>query len=509
MKSDKTFNVKEGKGLVYVDKPAGISTHAVDAGKPGYCEFLSRRLGQKLLVIHRLDKTTSGAMAFATHAERAEEIRRFFVEKKVRKNYWFVTDRHVEAGELSAASLIEKQGSHFVSSPQGAHNAVTHFTRVKRSPFLELWSAMPESGKPHQIRLHARDVGLPILGDPLYGGTPYPRLCLHARTLQFPDEGEWLAPPPRIFERLGLARDLEVAKMLGAMDFRERVFHFLGSPERTLRLIDHEVEGLTADLFGDVLWISWFRPTPPDQRWMERFALIGRVVGKKILLQLRPDRGQKPGPAEQFEIEAIPDKWIAHENNLQYEFRKKSGESSGLFLDQRLNRKKLASLSSGKSILNLFSYTGGFGLAALKSGASHVTCVDLNKSVIHWGQENRKLNRLTSSAEDFATDVLFFLERAVHKNRKWDLIICDPPIFGRSQDKVFRIEKDWVRLLDLCRKVLAPKGTIFFSTHYGAWTQESLRHEIHRRFAGVQITDGETDWDFSPQHSLKSFWIQF
>lgn len=514
-KSKLEINVKADNDLLYVDKPAGVSTHAVDPGKPGYCEFLTRRLGRKLHVIHRLDKTTSGALAFALSPAKAEEMRKAFVEKRVRKSYWFLTDRRSEHAELSASSCIEKQGNSFVSTTTSPVNATTHFKRVKRSPFFELWEAVPETGKPHQIRLHARSLGLPILGDTLYGGTPFPRLCLHALSLQIPDEPAWMTPPPRIFERLGVLRDEQMVALLGAFDFRQRVFNFLSQREQTLRLIDHEVPGITGELLADVLWISWFLADRPTPLWQERFSLLGRFLNRPVLLQIRPNRGKQPGPADKLELSAIPESWTAREGEILYQFRKNTGESSGLFLDQRLNRGTIEDLARGKKVLNLFAYTGGFSLAALKGRATEVTSVDLSSVVLDWGDDNLKINQshgtLSSdmSIERFSADTVFFLERAKAKGRKWDVIVCDPPIFGRNKDRVFRIEKDWAQLLRLCREVLAPKGTLLFSTHYSGWTQESLRRDIQKEFPHAQVTDGETDWDFSAQHTLKSFLVRF
>ncbi len=503
------LNVKLTNGILYVDKPEGIPTHAPDPGQLGFCEFLQERLRLNLFVVHRLDKTTSGAMAFATSRQTAETIRQSFEAKKVYKRYWFLTDRQSAKNSYEVHSEIVKTGKAFTSDPKAQHpNAHTVLTMVKRSPFYELWQAEPQTGKPHQVRLHARDCGLEILGDTVYGGTPFVRLCLHAMEVRFPSEAPWNSPAPRIFERLGLVRDPEVAALLTALDSRQRLYSFLLTRPKSVRLIDGEVDRITLDSLNDVLWLSWFRNQAPDRHWLERIELLSRMVDRPILIQDRPDRGAQRQPAQKLEVGEVPETWVAQEDGIQYEFRKSSGESSGLFLDQRLNRRHLGEVSQGRTVLNLFCYTGGFSLSALKNGATMATSVDLSNQVLDWCKKNHELNGLSEKAEFFASEALFFLERAKSKGRSWDIVICDPPIFSRTQKGTFRIEQDFKKLLLACAAVTSSGGVIFFSTHFSKWSQPSLRAEILKIFPRAKIEDGKVDLDYSPEQALKSFWIQ-
>lgn len=503
------LNVKSVNGLLFVDKPDGMNTHAPSPERPGFCEILRGRLGRPLFVCHRLDQATSGAMVFAENEKRAEELRQMFVRREIEKTYWFITDGRSTEAELRRCSRIEKIGSRFVSSA-GDVNAETHFQRIKRSPFFELWEARPRTGKPHQIRLHAKELGLPILGDVLHGGTPFPRLCLHSLELRVPGEDPWVCPAPRIFERLGLLKDEELSALLTAMDRRQRLFNFLAHPQEVLRLIDREVAGISLDLLGEVAWLSWYREEPWTEEDLQRFALLGRLLGRKVLVQDRPDRGKTSGAAaEKKHLGEIAENWLANESPLRFEFRRDCGESSGLFLDQRLNRRYLSRTSKDQEILNLFCYTGGFGLAAGKGGARLVTQVDLSPVNIEWSRRNAELNGLNEICEYFAADAIFFLERAIKKDRRWDIIVCDPPIFSRRGKEIFRIEKDWRKLLDLCRAVLRPRGRILFSTHYGKWSWEHLEMELKKRFPEARIHRAGADLDFTSDHSLKAYWLDF
>lgn len=533
---------------IFVDKPEGWSTHSPGLGHRGLVELYSSRLNLPLLVAHRLDKTTSGALVFAKTGAAAEYLRVAFQEHRVKKSYLFVTDQSSTESEFSAESEIEKQGNGFFSKLSRTPNAFTSFRRVKRSPFFELWEAFPRSGKPHQIRLHAQQIGLSILGDELYGGSAFPRLCLHARDLEIPNFPKWRCPPPRIFERLGLLKDPELCAVLSAIDQRQRVFGFLGTglggetdsrsttavsgPVETLRLMDFDLgSGLALDLLGPQLWLHWYRDQDPTPRDLERWSLVSWILGRPMVIQKRVNRGAQIGPASRWEIGEPVEKWVAAETNgsetsappmiaqaspkadssefkVKYNFRKSQGESYGLFLDQRLNRTRLAEMGRGKSVLNLFAYTGGFGIAAGLRGARDTTTVDLSSSTVDWARENFAANGLTGPEHEFfAADCFFFLDRALKRGRTWDLIVCDPPIFSRSKEQVFRVEKDFARLIGLCERALNPGGWLLFSTHYSGWSQEALRSEIKKKFRGL-VVDGQFDIDYSKEHPLKSYWLQ-
>lgn len=505
------WHCRETTHLVFVDKPEGHSTHAVDTGRPGLVELWENHLGIPLWVCHRLDKGTSGAMVFAKSREAADRMRQIFSERKAGKSYWFLTDKSSTESEYLVRSEINKQGKYFVNDPESlTPNAVTQFTRIKRSPFFELWQARPETGKPHQIRLHARQLGLPILGDVLYGGTAFARLCLHACELEIPGEEKWSCPPPRLFERLGLLKDAEISAALTFIDRRQRLFNFLNIPEACLRLIEFESEALQLDLLGSQLWLSWFRKSDPTPRDLERWAALSRILKKPLLIQKRLNRGEQPAGAPKWRDEDFLPQWTGVEDGVRYQFQADSGESYGLFLDQRKNRARLAHMAPGKTLLNLFCYTSGFSLAAARAGARLTSSVDLSKAAIAWSQRNFELNPTPDTENEFfAADVFFFLDRAQKKGRQWDLIVCDPPIFSRGE-RVFRIEKDLIDLLQRCRAVLAPGGCLFFSTHYEAWEDADIEKILRRNFKGIQIELGEVDADVPrPPCSLKSFFLRF
>ena len=111
-------------------------------------------------------------------------------------------------------------------------------------------------------------------------------------------------------------------------------------------------------------------------------------------------RGQDPHSRQQFHSD-MPDEWTAEEEGLRYYLRRNQSLSPGLFLDQRANRRWLRDQSTDRSVLNLFSYTGGFSLNAAFGGAHQVVSVDLSRSFLAWSRANFALNKIDAEHHEF------------------------------------------------------------------------------------------------------------
>lgn len=532
------LHFKQGHDLIFIDKPRGITTHATDPGKPGMVELFEKQLKKKLYVVHRLDKATSGAMTFATTPERAQQISEEFKNHKVKKKYWFVTDRTSSHDQFVVQSQIQQinkkwqsenyqieaidssQSDNFESEKDKSKNfnAITKFTRIKRSPFFELWQAEPQTGKTHQIRLHAQDLKLPILGDSVYNGTAFPVLCLHALELQIPGELAWQCPAPRFFERLALLKDPTLTKWVSEIDRRQRLFDFLNQPLECIRLI--HLPEFRIDLLGPQLWIYWYPSSPPTIQDLDRVDTLSDLLAKPYLLKIMNDRGADPLKKWDISSSHRPflSPWQAQENQMIFEFRHDVGQSSGLFLDQADRRLEVKETSEGLRVLNLFSYTCGFSVAAALGNAEKVTSVDVSPAFLDWGKTHFLLNKLNPDEHEFfVQDSLLFLQGALKRQRKFDLIICDPPSFGRHKKQVFKLEKDFPELIQLCWDCLATKsnrgqpGRILFSCNFEKWTSQDLVNRVKKCLpqSQVQMNIGRLDFEIPPEESLmKSVWIK-
>ena len=520
-----SFGSLFGSSFIWAEKPAGLTTHtSLNEGdkKPwtdvrdGFLEWLSSRLGTSFFPVHRLDRETTGIIAFATDSTAASRARELFEGRAVAKEYLFLTDRTATASHVS--SFIERSGNEYVSRTDRDANAETSFELVRTSGRFALWRARPLTGKPHQIRLHAEDLGIPLLGDRAHNGSEFPALCLHAHSITLDGETH-TSVPPIYFEQLELLTDTRLIRWLAACDRRERALRSAPAQgTNTIRWIHTEGDPLRVEQLGDVVHLNWFRDSyPSEAEWASIEKLCQIKNWKTWYLQIRADRGADPVTDRVLESESTPpERWTALENGFTYEFRRETGLSPGLFLDQRQNRKWIQETAKGERVLNLFCYTGGFSVAAAKGGAEQVVSVDVSKTFLDWAKHNFELNGLDTSAHEFrAMDAGEYLTWAAKKGLKFDTVICDPPSFARTntrgKSKLFRIEDEFADLIKACAAVATKR--ILFSTNYEQWTTDDFAQRAQKALpstAKVTSTPApDLDFELPRQpRNMKSIVIQ-
>lgn len=487
---------------LWLDKPSGFSTHSPDIDKWGIKEILETELGLELFVAHRLDKTTTGNLIFPRNRQFTQSLSNQFAQQEVKKVYRFVTHKPSQDSSIT------------MNDPIGGKSARTQFQRIKRSPFFELWEASPETGRMHQIRIHAQLAGIPILGDTEYGGKIFPHLCLHNSQIRFKDldgiEITKSSPTPLFFDRLGLLRDSELIHWLSEADRRQRLYNLLGHQQECLRLVHSDQ--IRIDQFGEQIWIYWYKNHPPDQRDHERIETFSRLLKKRYFLKVMLDRGKTPTSAEGFKSSDWTENWTAQEGLVTFKFSSELGQSPGLFLDQRKNRQIIFSSAQEKSVLNLFSYTCGFSLCAALGGALEVTSVDVSSRFLDYGKELFKLNGIQPDKYKFYDmDVLKFLKSMRQKKRTFDIIICDPPSFGRSPEGVFKLENEFELLIRSCWDCLNMNGRLLFSTNYEKWDEAKIKSQISKIISGFQFETHLPEWDYELPNEprlMKYFWIK-
>lgn len=486
----------EDDHLLVVNKPAGWNTHAPSPfASEGIYDWLRHREPRwaGLAIIHRLDKETSGVMVFAKTRDANRSLTAQFTERSVRKKYLLVTDRMVKRRELTVISTVARAGERYVSQPlrAGAERAETRFRVMETSAGRTLVEAQPITGRTHQIRVHAAANSFPILGDELYGGTPAPRVHLHAAelTLKHPASGRPLTfstPPPFEAEpREALRRAFidpaqtnAFRRLHGAADgwpgwHVERLGDFLLSQSEH-PLADFQREALAS-----------FLHTPGLERGVAYHKTLTRHVRQTTTAQTSPQLVLGEGAPERFEIV---------ENGVRYEVSFGEGYSVGLFLDQRDNRRRFlvnhvaagfplfrnaASESGAPDVLNVFAYTCGFSVCAALAGA-HTTSLDLSKKYLDWGRRNFTLNGLDPAGHDFIFgDAFGWLRRLAKKGRAFDAIVLDPPTFSQSKDGgAFRVEKDYGKLVTAALPLLKTGGVLLASTNAATLEPEKFLQAI-------------------------------
>lgn len=468
----------EDEHILAIHKPAGLNTHAPNpwAGE-GIHEWLKNREPRwsRLAIIHRLDKATSGVMVFGKTPEANRSLTDQFARRQAAKTYLFLTDRKPASGRFTVRTGIERLGERYIPKalPSGAALAETEFESLGKTGNYHLLAARPLTGRTHQIRVHAAHEKLPILGDELYGGAPFPRVCLHARELviRHPATGA----PLKIEAEHDFFED-------PALALRELLIH----PRETnaFRLAHGEADGwpgASLDRWGDCLLLESDRE-PDDSRLRKLLALARktRATGayfKLLNRQVRQTTAEEAAPRLLFG-EPAPEAFEVFENGVRYEISFGQGYSVGLFLDQRDNRRRLLGNYAtagfplfpeglaGKDLLNTFAYTCGFSVCAALAGAKTVS-LDLSKKYLDWGRRNFRLNGIALEPHDFIFgDVFDWVRRFQKRGRRFDLIILDPPTFSHAKGgTLFQAEKHYGKLIAAVLPLLRPGGILFASTN--------------------------------------------
>jgi tRNA pseudouridine32 synthase / 23S rRNA pseudouridine746 synthase len=181
----------EDNDILAIDKPAGIaSIPERDRSADSVLSILEKQTGQKLFIVHRLDKEVSGVMLFAKNAAAHRYLNEAFSMRSVRKTYRAVALGALknDSGEIDAPVRQFGSGRMGVDEKRGKPSQ-TRYEVIKRLDDCTLLHAFPVTGRRHQIRVHFYHIGHPVAGDQLYGDKniqkDFPRLMLHAEKIEF------------------------------------------------------------------------------------------------------------------------------------------------------------------------------------------------------------------------------------------------------------------------------------------------------------------------------------
>jgi 23S rRNA (cytosine1962-C5)-methyltransferase len=538
----------EDEHLLAVHKPAGWNTHAPGphAGE-GIYDWLRHREPRwaTLAILHRLDKETSGVLVFGKTPAANRSLTEQFTERRVRKKYLLLTDQPVPQREFTVKTALVRVGEKYASLPPhaGAEIAETKFKlfnemlqvgRAVPSPPrrgedaapYQCVEASPLTGRTHQIRVHAAESGFPILGDTLYGGTPAARVFLHAAEISFAhpatDKPVTFHAPANFdaILQFGGASVLASRKDDCSSGSPGVSPHLLNpnwistDPRLALRaaLIDpQETDAFRVIHGASDGWPGWYverlgkfllsqseQPLRAEQR--EELARLAKMFSargayhKILSRQVRRTTAAEASPQPVLG-EAAPERFEICENGVRFELGFNEGYSTGLFLDQRDNRRRFLTghvaadfplfdpqtPDPRPEILNVFAYTCGFSVCAARAGAK-TTSLDLSKKYLEWGRRNFALNGLDPAAHDFIYgDAFDWLRRLAKKGRAFDAVALDPPTFSQSKEHgVFRAEKDFGKLVAAALPLVKPGGVLFASTNATDWPPEKFLADVEK-----------------------------
>lgn len=288
-------------------------------------------------------------------------------------------------------------------------------------------------------------------------------------------DGQWLAraafsPKSQI---MGRVWTFEAGERVDGDFFLRRIaesagrrgeFEAAGNAARLVHSESDGLPGLILDRYEGVLVFQILTAGMEFWRGAVVDALRGLYPDHAILERSDVDVRAKEGLAARVEVVHGPVQELVEvmENGVKYLVDVHGGHKTGFYLDQRDSRLAVGRAAAGKTVLNCFCYTGGFGLAALGGGAAHVTQLDASAPALALAEANRDLNGFAATSMDTVCGDAFQLLRLWHREgRRFDLIVLDPPKFVDSKAGLNRAARGY-KDVNLCAlRLLAPGGRLF------------------------------------------------
>jgi 23S rRNA (guanine2445-N2)-methyltransferase / 23S rRNA (guanine2069-N7)-methyltransferase len=276
------------------------------------------------------------------------------------------------------------------------------------------------------------------------------------------------------------------------------------------RLYDADMPeyALAVDIYGDWVHVQEYAPPrsiDPEKaqaRLYDALAAIPQALGvarDKVVVKRR----ERQSGTRQYERQASQGAFVeVSEGDVKLLVNLTDYLDTGLFLDHRPMRLRIAREAAGKRFLNLFCYTATATVHAARAGARSTTSVDLSKTYLDWARRNLALNGLSDRQRLEQGDVMAWLEA---DRGEYDLIFIDPPTFSNSKrmEGVFDIQRDHAVLLDLAMARLAAGGTLYFSNNFRKF---ALDPQISERYAVEEITGATLDEDFRRNTKIHRAW---
>ena len=227
--------------------------------------------------------------------------------------------------------------------------------------------------------------------------------------------------------------------------------------------------GLIADVYNQVLVVKlyaaiWF---PYLEIILKQLIEVSQV--KTVVLRLSRSLQQMNNTYGLFEgqvifgtlnNEVIP--FIEHGVNFSANVIK--GHKTGYFLDHRENRRRVGALSAQKTVLDVFSYAGGFSVHALANGAKQVTSLDISSQALDLAKANGLLNKHKGSHETITGDAFAEMQTLIDKGTRFDIVVIDPPSFAKSKKEMAIAKKKYKQLAALGEKLTAKKGILVLAS---------------------------------------------
>ncbi|MCQ8263276.1 class I SAM-dependent rRNA methyltransferase [Streptococcus suis] len=267
---------------------------------------------------------------------------------------------------------------------------------------------------------------------------------------------------------------------------QKRQYFYQSEVTNAFRLFNQDGDnfgGMTVDLYDEYAVFSWYNTFIYSIKEMIVAAfqqVFPEVRGAYEKIRFK---GLAFESAHLYGEEA-PEYFTVLENGVHYQVFMNDGLMTGIFLDQHEVRGSLVDgLAAGKSLLNTFSYTAAFSIAAAMGGAGETTSVDLAKRSRELSKAHFKVNSLDLDNHHFVVmDVFEYFKYAKRKGLTYDVIVLDPPSFARNKKQTFSVAKDYHKLISQSLEILNTGGTIIASTNAANVSVEKFKRQIEKGF---------------------------
>ena len=292
-----------------------------------------------------------------------------------------------------------------------------------------------------------------------------------------------------------------------------------------------QMPGLTVDRFGTVL-VAQILSVGMEVRKEQLLPLLARVLradGQQIdgIYQrndaaLRDKEGLEQGkgwleiPGEQHPASTETE---ICENGVYYNVDFENGQKTGFFLDQKFNRREVANIARGKTVLDCFTHTGSFALNAALGGAAHVTAVDVSESAVEMARRNAARNGLEDRMDFVCEDVFDLLPRLEREGSPYDFIILDPPAFTKARRTAQNAMRGYKEINYRAMRLL-PRGGYLATASCSHFASEAMfikmlhaaAHDAGRQLRQIEVRQQAPDhpilWNVEETDYLKFFLFQ-
>jgi 23S rRNA (cytosine1962-C5)-methyltransferase len=250
-----------------------------------------------------------------------------------------------------------------------------------------------------------------------------------------------------------------------AESYRRRFRPFIGpAAERLVNAESDGIPGLIVDRYADYLVCQFLSAGAEAFKDVMVDQLAARFPCRGILERSDTDSRLKEGLSKKTGLlkGQAPSKWIEiEEETIRFVIDPYKGHKTGFYLDQRDNRSQIGALSQGRRVLNCFSYSGGFGICALKAGADAVVNIDASAEALALCRRNFSLNHLDPGRVTYLkADVFTALRQFMEQGLRFDLIVCDPPKFVESRSHLLQASRGYKDINRLAFELLDPGGVL-------------------------------------------------